>query len=153
MRCRGFTLIETLIAVAVLSVGLLGAAAMLLASLHGQVEAWREIAATNLLRDVAERIRINPEGRAAYAARGFASESCGVQACSAAQLAAADRAYFARAALAQVANDTTTAIEFVPAIGPTAPDRYVLTLRFADASDYGLRVISLQVLLRAPVAG
>lgn len=151
MRARGFTLIETLIALAVLSVGLLGAAAMLLASLHVQADARREVAATNLLRDIADRIRINRAARAAYASSA-ASEDCGEN-CDAAQLAAADRAFFTRAAQAQVSDDATTAIEFEPAIGPTAPDRYILSLRFAAASAEGPRVISLQMLLRAPVAG
>jgi type IV pilus modification protein PilV len=152
MRSRGFSLIEILIAIVVLSSGMLGAAAMLLASLQGQAQSQREIAALNLLRDVADRIRVNRQGRAAYA-RPAAAPDCGAQACNAEQLAAADRAYFASAARALFSDDIIASIEFAPATGPSSPDHYVLTLGPARASPGGPGVVSLQVLLRAPVAG
>jgi type IV pilus modification protein PilV len=151
MRPRGFTLIEVLVALAVLSVGLLGAAGMLLASLRGLADAQREIAATGLLRDLADRIRINAAGRAAYDSAGAVRACVGAQRCSAAERAAADRAWFALRAL-KLDPQVTATIEFAPAIGPTAPDRYLLSLRFADA-DRGPGDISHQVLVRAPVAG
>jgi type IV pilus modification protein PilV len=152
-RLRGFTLIEVLVSVLVLSVGLLGAAAMLLGSLHGASSARRELAVASLLRDVAERIAANPAGRAAYAAASAADPAgCDVAPCDAATRAAADRAWFdhiARAALAA----TSTAITFVPATGVAAPDRYVITLSFAADDDELPGDISLAVLTRAPVAG
>jgi type IV pilus modification protein PilV len=152
MRCRGFTLIETLIALVVLSVGLLGVAALLLSSLRSQAGSQRELAALNLLQDIAERIRVNPEGRAAYARPAIASD-CRAQACDAAQLAAADRDYFLSAARAFISEDTIANIEFAPATGPSTPDHYVLTLGPPGESGDGPGVVSLQVLLRAPVAG
>ena len=60
----GFTLIESLVALAVLSVGLLGAASMLLASLGDQSRAVRYQSALVVVSDVAERIRANPAGAA-----------------------------------------------------------------------------------------
>jgi type IV pilus assembly protein PilV len=152
MRRRGFTLIETLIALVVLSVGLLGAATLLLSSLHTQARSHRDIAAINLLLDVAERIRANREGRAAYATEAVAPD-CRVSACDAAQLAAADRAYFLSTARQIMSEDATATLEFAPATGPSTPDRYVLTLGPSRTSADGPGVVSLQVLLRAPVAG
>jgi type IV pilus assembly protein PilV len=152
MRRRGFTLIETLIALVVLTVGLLGAATLLLSTLHSQARSQREIAALNLLQEVAERIRVNREGRSAYA-RAAVAPDCRLQACDAAQLAAADRAYFLSAARDSFSEDAIATLEFAPATGPSALDHYVLTLGPSRASTDGPGVVSLQVLLRAPVAG
>jgi type IV pilus modification protein PilV len=152
MRGRGFTLIETLVALVVLSAGLLGAATLLLSSLRAQGQSQREIAAINLLLDVAERIRSNREGRAAYATAAIAPD-CRVSTCDAAQMAAADRAYFLNAARQIISEDAIATVEFAPATGPSAPDHYVLTLGPSRAGADGPGVVSLQVLLRAPVAG
>lgn len=151
MRRRGFTLIETLIATAVLSVGLFGAATLLLSSLRAQARSQREIAAVNLLRELAERIRVNPRGRASYAIDA-AAQDCRAQACDATQLAAADRAYFFDAARELVPAGALATIEFAPATGANALDRYVLTLGPSIPGEDG-GVISVQLLLRAPVAG
>jgi type IV pilus assembly protein PilV len=156
---RGFTLIEALIALAVLSVGLLGAAAMLLASLRGQADALRQVAATGVVRDLAERIRANPRGRAFYGTRdaNVAPDACDAPAaCDGAQRAAADLAHFASAARTLFPGpDTAQVIEYEPAIGPATPDRYVITLRWRDprsASEADDEVVR-QVLTLLPVAG
>jgi prepilin-type N-terminal cleavage/methylation domain-containing protein len=151
MRSRGFTLVEVLVSLAVLSVGLLGAAGMLLASLRGLADAQREIAATGLLRDLADRIRLNAAGRAAYGSASAGRACDDAQPCGAAERATADRAWFVLRAL-ELDPQITATIEFAPAIGPTAPDRYLLSVRFAD-TDRGPGHISQQVLVRAPVAG
>ena len=151
MNCRGFTLIEILVALVVLSVGMLGAATLLISTLRTQALSQRENDAINLLSDVAERIRVNREGRAAYGTAAAAPE-CRAQACDAAQTAAADRAYLVSAARALL-PDATATIEFTPATGPSALDRYVLSLGPFRASEAGPGVVSLQLLLRAPVAG
>lgn len=151
MRPRGFTLVEVLVSLVVLSAGLLGATATLLASLRGLGDAQKEIAASSLLRDLADRIRINAAARAAYGSGGTALACANAQSCDAAARASADRAWFESRALALDPQLTAT-IEFAPAIGPTAPDRYLLSLRCAEA-DRGSGTISLQVLVRAPVAG
>jgi type IV pilus modification protein PilV len=151
MRPRGFTLVEVLVSLAVLSVGLLGAAAMLLASLRGLADAQLENAATGLLRDLADRIRLNAAGRAAYASGSAVPACADAEPCDAASRAAADRVWFELRARALDPQIIAT-VEFAPAIGPTAPDRYLLSLRSGDA-DRGPGDISLQVLVRAPVAG
>jgi type IV pilus assembly protein PilV len=66
---RGFTLVEALIALVVLSIGLLGAGGMLLGSLRSQSDAMHEMAAAQLVQDIAQRIRANPQARAAYDSR------------------------------------------------------------------------------------
>lgn len=158
MKARGFTLVESLVALVVLSVGLLGAAATLLGSLAAHGAALRRAAAVNLVRDLAERIRVNTAARNAYDTRGApaGAASCdAAAACDAAALAATDRAHFAAAARALFPSGATaTEIRFEPAIGSAALDRYVISLRFAARSkDGATEDVELTVLAYAPVAG
>jgi len=156
MKARGFTLIESLVALVVLSVGLLGAAATLLGSLAAHAESLRRAVALELVRDVANRIRTNPSGRAAYDTDGTeAGVDCAVSACDALALAATDREHFVVAARAAFPlADTLAAIRFEPAIGRAAPDRYEITLRFRAWSQPDVMDdVALTVLAHAPVAG
>jgi type IV pilus assembly protein PilV len=155
---RGFSLLETLVALVVLSAGLLGAAALLLDSVRGHGAALRRVAATNLVRDMADRIRANPRGGVHYDTRNHAlaaapacSESSG---CEIAQLAAADLAHFESAAQLLFARVEDARVEFAPATGPATPARYLITLRWSDARvDAGTDSVSLHVLWQPPVAG
>ena len=96
----------------------------------------------SLVRDMADRIRANPRGGVYYDARTPAPGASAAPACvessgcDIAQLAAADRAHFESAAHALFPHpDTDASVEYAPAIGPAAPDRYVITLRWRDARD------------------
>jgi type IV pilus assembly protein PilV len=157
-RGRGFTLIESLVALLVLTVGLLGAAAMLLESLRGHGIALRQAAATNLVRDMAERIRANPRGRAHYDSRSaVAPPACGAgAACNPGQLAAFDVAHFVTSSRGQFPGAQTEAhVMFEPAIGAATPERYAISLRFADprAARDEWNEVSSVVFAPAPVAG
>ncbi|MEO8016699.1 MAG: type IV pilus modification protein PilV [Pseudomonadota bacterium] len=155
-RARGFTLVEAMVSLVVLSVGLLGAAAMLLDSLHVHAAALQRLGATRLLADMADRIRANPGGAAHYAAGASGGESCIEPAgCDIAQLAAADRVRFEATARALFARELVAAsVEYEPAIGPAAPNRYVITLRWRNAGDAAGDIsVALQVLAQSPVAG
>ena len=160
----GFTLLETLVALMVLSAGLLGAAALLLDGVRGHAAALRRVAASNLVRDMADRIRANPRGGVHYDTRanapsvGVAREAasaCGESSgCEIAQLAAADLAHFGSAAHLIFARIEDARVEYAPATGPATLARYRITLRWSDArSDAGTDSVTLQVLWQAPVAG
>ena len=156
MSARGFTLIESLVALVVLSVGLLGAAATLLGSVEAHGEAVRRATALSLVRDLAERIRMNRLGRVSYDTRGTTvAADCAASFCDPPALAAADRAQFVAAARATFSlTETRADIHFEPAIGPTAPDRYDISLRYAVRSQPGaMDGVALTVLVYAPVAG
>ena len=58
-RSGGFTLIESLVALLVLSIGLLGVAAMQLASLQANNGAFQRTQATFLAQDITDRMRAN----------------------------------------------------------------------------------------------
>ena len=148
-----------MVALAVLSVGLLGAAGMLLDSLRIHSGALRRLAAAQLVRDIADRIRANAAGRDHYDTRTAAGSlvACAEPAgCDAAQVAAADRSRFVGAATALFApHDFSATVEFVPATGPAAPERYVIVLRWRDSRDAvgEGESVALQVLAQPPVAG
>jgi len=158
-RVRGFSMLEVLLALAVLSVGLLGAAAMMLDSLRTHSGSLHHVGATQLVRDMADRIRANPRARSHYDTRGAAPVVVGCDepgGCSEMQLAAIDRAHFISAARALFAHhDFTARVEFAPAIGPAAPDRYVISLGWRDSRNDpdDTDTVALQVLAQLPVAG
>ena len=157
---RGFTLLETLVSLVVLSVGLLGAAALLLDNLRSHAGALRRVAALGLVRDMADRIRTNPLGGVHYNTRvpapAASAVTCGEPGgCDIAQLAATDLAHFISTAHALFPRvDTNAQVEYAPATGHAMPARYIITLRWSDArNDAGTDSVALQVLAQTPVAG
>jgi type IV pilus assembly protein PilV len=153
---HGFTLVEVLVALVLLSIGLLGAGEMLLGSLRSHAEALREMTAGRLVRDMADRIRANPRAGAAYESREVTplDAPCDFSSpCTTSELAAADLAYFTDAAQRLLPGTETRAIvQFEPAIGPAAADRFAITLSWRGPRDDETRVVALS-LLAPPVAG
>ena len=90
-RVRGFTLVEVLVALVIMSVGMLGIAGLYVHSMQaGRTSMFRHHAVT-LVGDVADRIRANPRAFAAYAGGG-ANNNCvsgGID-CTNVQMAAND---------------------------------------------------------------
>jgi type IV pilus assembly protein PilV len=130
-RRRGFTLIESLVALVVLSLGLLGAAHLLTLSLGHQVQAARQLTATALVADMIERIRPDPAALAQTELESFTLA--------------------ARSALAL--RDPQVTIAFEPAIGPATPDRYRVTLRWHEAPGADADEVTLVLLAQSPMAG
>jgi len=88
---RGFSLVEVLIALIIMSVGMLGIASLYVQSMQAGRTSMFYHHAVTLAGDVADRIRANPGGGIAYAGAG-ANNNCvlgGVD-CNAAQMAAND---------------------------------------------------------------
>lgn len=92
---HGFTLIEVLVAVLVLSIGLLGLAGLQASGLRNNYDAYLQTQATNLANDFADRIRAN---RSAAALATYAAETATANAacftatgCAPTAMAAADR--------------------------------------------------------------
>jgi len=89
LRTQGFTLIEVLVALVVLSVGMLGIASLYTQALGaGRATQFRS-QATNLIGDIADRIRVNRLGQAAYAGLP-ADNDCNPVDCTPAEMAAHD---------------------------------------------------------------
>lgn len=72
---RGFSMIEMMVALLVLSVGMLGVASLFATSINSGSSAISRMQAVSLANDLADRIRSNPTAGAAYAAAA-ANKSC-----------------------------------------------------------------------------
>jgi type IV pilus assembly protein PilV len=81
---RGATLLEVLVAMLVMSIGLLGMAALQVAGTRANVSAWRHSQAVWLAYDMADRMRANQEGVAndRYGATGSTVSTASATNCS-----------------------------------------------------------------------
>lgn len=88
---RGFSIVEAMVALLVLSVGMLGIAGLYVTTLRASGSALFRTHAVNFAADMADRIRANPTAGNAYGGAA-ANNNCagGVVDCSPAQLAADD---------------------------------------------------------------
>ncbi len=75
-RQAAFTLFEVLIAVVILSIGLLGLASLQAAGMRNNNSAYMRSQASVLAYDMADRIRANRQGSASYTGSGSAEANC-----------------------------------------------------------------------------
>ncbi len=139
---QGFNLVEVLIALVILSVGMLGIAGLYVHSMQaGRTSLFRHHAVT-LAGDVADRIRANPRALAAYALAG-ADNNCvagGIN-CTPAQMAANDIFLWQ-----QQAVDTlpTGAVTIVFNGGPVPPT-YAITVSWTEPGQVMSYAITIPV--------
>jgi type IV pilus assembly protein PilV len=144
----GFTLVEALVAMVVLSIGMLGIAALGIESLRASRAALVRTEAVTLATDMADRIRANRDAGAAYA--GAAADASNVECeaggagCSPADLAAHDLFIWGEAigeALPE-GSGTVTHVDVDPSDG--TPAVYVVTITWTEPGqgplDYVARV-------------
>ncbi len=117
----GFTLIETLVAMVVLAVGMLGVAALYIEGLRSGQASVSRTTAVNLAADMADRIRANPTVPASYAGVGpGANNACvnGAAACTPAQLAAEDWFWWLQDVQNRLPQGATANVVTTPVIAP-----------------------------------
>lgn len=131
-RVGGFTLIEVLIALVILSVGMLGIAGLYVTSMQaGRTSILRHNAVT-LAGDIADRIRANPRAGPAYALAG-ANNNCvdgGVN-CTLGQMAAHDIFLWDQQAANTMPNGTVN-IVFNNGV---APPTYQITVAWTEPGE------------------
>lgn len=126
----GFSLVEVLIALIIMSVGMLGIAGLYVHSMQaGRTSLFRHHAVT-LAGDVADRIRANPLGGAAYVAGG-AQNGCvaGGKNCTAAEMAAHDVWLWLEQADATLPEGTVDVVYSDAAV----PSTYEITVTWSEA--------------------
>jgi len=128
---RGFSLVEVLIALVIMSVGMLGIAGLYVQSMQaGRTATFRHHAVT-LAGDVADRIRANPRAAGAYAAAGGVDEGCvaTVITCNQAQMASHDIFLWQQQAQETLPAGTVT----VTFDGTVTPPTYEIEIAWVEA--------------------
>ncbi|MGQ0429588.1 MAG: type IV pilus modification protein PilV [Gammaproteobacteria bacterium] len=135
----GFTMVEVLVALVVLTIGLLGIAALYLNSLQSGRTAIYRTQAVNLAADLADRIRANRTAQVAYATL-FADVEAEVAGCFTTggcipgDLAASDLARW-KATLAQLLPNGQGQVVVIPPIGAGEPASYVVMVQWAEVGE------------------
>ncbi|NIV18335.1 MAG: type IV pilus modification protein PilV [Woeseiaceae bacterium] len=144
-RQKGFSLVEVLIALIIMSVGMLGIASLFVNSMQaGRTSMFRHHAVT-LAGDVADRIRANPRAGVAYVAKPGADNNCvdgGVD-CTEAQMAMNDIFLWQQQAANTLPGGDVT-ILFDNAVSPPI---YTITVSWNEPGE----VLSYQIII--PVLG
>lgn len=141
---RGFGLIESLVALVVISVGMIGIAALYGQGLRASSTAFYRTHAVNLAADMADRIRVNRRGGASYggAAVNNGCDPGGGVNCTPAQMAAHDLSVWQ----AQVAALLPAGVGVVQFTG-TTPPTYTIRVTWTEA---GVGAIAHQIAVRIP---
>jgi type IV pilus assembly protein PilV len=138
-RMAGITMVESLVALVVVSVGMLGIAGLYLASLKAGRTASLRVQAINLVSDMADRIRANKHGTTAYGSADYdggpEAHECAKATCTADEIAENDlNSWFA------TIDDSLRslgAVGSVTYVDPGAPDvpRYVVAISWREAGE------------------
>jgi len=149
VRSSGFSLVEALVALLVLSIGLLGIAGLFVESVRNSRAALLRTQAINLVGDMADRIRANATARAAYDIDNYGGapleRNCAPgpavagDNCSMAALAEDDLARWitaVRTALPTLGEDPPQAeVQYFPPGAPGAPERYLITVSWLEPGE------------------
>lgn len=140
-KSKGFSLVEVLIALVIMSVGMLGIAGLYVHSMQaGRTSMLRHHAVT-LAGDIADRIRANPTAGAAYEAADGVDNDCvakGVD-CDAASMAAHDIFLWqdqAESFLPVMADNNEQVIVVFDAA--SVPQSYSITVRWDEPTPEGI---------------
>jgi type IV pilus assembly protein PilV len=134
----GFSIVEVLVALVVLSVGMLGIAALYVESLRAGRSAVYRTQAVNLAADMADRIRSNREQPNAWvltATANPATQGCvaGTVNCDPAELAQDDQARWRAAIQNQLPGDGATTPNGTIEVDETVvPNQYTITVRWSE---------------------
>ena len=142
-RSSGFTLIEVLIALIVMSIGMLGIAGLYVHSMQAGRTSLLHHNAVTLAGDVADRIRANPRAAVAYAGAG-ADNNCvggGIN-CTPVQMAANDIFFWDLQADDTLPTGTVT-IDFDNAV---VPPEYEIEVAWVEPGEVLTYVITIPVL-------
>lgn len=134
---RGFSIVEAMVALLVLSVGMLGIAGLYVTTLRASGSALFRTHAVNFAADMADRIRANPTAGAAYAGAAADNDCAEGSACTPAQLAADDvfRWQDQVAGILPDDGDPATVQTAIVVNGAGAPFLYTITVSWVEPTE------------------
>jgi type IV pilus assembly protein PilV len=138
---RGMTMVESLVALVVLSVGLLGIASLYVSTLRAERSAQLRTQAVALVTDMTDRIRANAPARDAYDMSKYAGKPAGqncvgtVTNCTSAQLAQDDLKRWLDAVKGTLPNVTVTDVKVDLAAATGRPDNYQVRIVWREAGE------------------
>jgi type IV pilus assembly protein PilV len=147
-RQRGITLVESLVALLVLSVGMLGIAALFVSSVRYNRTALLRTQAINLVSDMSDRIRANATAGDAYDLASYGAAPAALDCapsdvdaganCTIDELAQDDLARWIAAVQTALpppgGADPAAEVDFTPAAGG-GPDRYTVQVRWQEPGE------------------
>ena len=153
-RQAGVSIVEALVALVILSVGMLGIAGLYLESIRANRTALSRTTAVQLVNDMGDRIRANRGGIDQYTLVSGTPPTGGVDCattnCTAAQLALFDKVRWYQAVVAGLPNGadgTTLPLTSIVYTAPTAtvPARYVITAQWLEPGNTDRASASIEV--------
>lgn len=143
-KARGFSLIEAMVSLVVVSVGMIGIAALYGQGLGAGRTAMYRTQAVNLAADMADRIRVNRLGGAAYGGAA-ANNNCGAGGgvnCTPVQMAANDLFVWQAMITAQLPNG-----QGVVQFAAGTPPSYTIQVSWQEV---GLGQVTHQIVIQVP---
>jgi type IV pilus assembly protein PilV len=134
-RMAGVSIVEALVALVIISVGMLGIAGLYLASLQAGRSANLRVQALNLASDLGDRIRANRQGLDNYKAAATdkgTSHDCATNRCSPKEIAENDLFVWKEAISEALPANANGQVKFVDNAAP-APDRYEILVTWREA--------------------
>jgi type IV pilus assembly protein PilV len=132
----GISMVESLVALVVISVGMLGIAGLYMSSLKAGRSANLRVQAVNLASDMADRIRANKSGLVSYnmaaGGTGVAHSCTTPTACTPAFVAENDLFVWVNTLKASLPAGSTGAVTFLDNPG-FEPDRYTIVVTWREA--------------------
>jgi type IV pilus assembly protein PilV len=134
-RARGFSIVEALVALIVLSVGMLGIAGLYVVTLRSSGSAISRMQAVNLASDLADRIRANRTAETEYETPDVVTTAICVgedKDCTPAQMAANDMYLWRRQIDATLPGDPTGTVDVD---ADTTPTTYIIKVSWQEPGE------------------
>jgi type IV pilus assembly protein PilV len=140
-RQRGVSMVEALVALLVMSIGMLGIAGLYVSSLQANRTALLRTQAVSLVNDMLDRMRANPMARGQYDLSKYGTgpkdQNCVAAAnnCSYTKLAEDDLYRWQESVKALLPGTPTTSVKVVESVKANTPDNYIVKVTWTEPTE------------------